>query len=301
MAPDSSRTPASCENRVVPREMTDLERTRQLADSTEGWLYPREGPALYELARSCRTGVVVEIGSWKGKSTVWLARGAAAGSGPRVYAIDPHQGGSGESATLEAFTETLERAGITEIVRPIVGTSAGAADGFDEAVGLLFIDGDHSVEGVEDDLTHWLPKLVEGGVVALHDASLSELAIHGPRRVTRRLLAGSTSLGDLRVAGTVVYATKGARRGNSLLRLALLSLVEGFRVRWTQPARDLALVARQAKPRPSRRRASRRRRFRRSRSRAARVRPFPPRSRAPREPEHAAHPTAAARAPRRRA
>src|SRR5204862_2126445 len=54
-----------------------------------GWLTPKEGRLLYELARGCTgRGVIVEIGSWKGKSTIWLASGSRRGPGVFVYAID---------------------------------------------------------------------------------------------------------------------------------------------------------------------------------------------------------------------
>ena len=65
-----------------------------------GWLTPKEGRLLYDLARRCTgRGVIVEIGSWKGKSTIWLANGSRRGAGVKVYAIDPHTAESDNLAT----------------------------------------------------------------------------------------------------------------------------------------------------------------------------------------------------------
>jgi predicted O-methyltransferase YrrM len=59
----------------------------------EGWLEPGEGRLLYRLAAEADpAGCIVEIGSWHGRSTIWLAAGAQAGRGARVVAIDPHSG-----------------------------------------------------------------------------------------------------------------------------------------------------------------------------------------------------------------
>src|SRR5574337_1383187 len=74
------------------REKAEL---RELARGIEGWLGDREGEVLYDLARKCTgRGAIVEIGSWKGKSTIWLAKGSKAGNGVKVYAVDTHTGSS---------------------------------------------------------------------------------------------------------------------------------------------------------------------------------------------------------------
>ena len=53
----------------------NLATTRALADAAGGWLNEAEGLLLYRLARNCSgKGVIVEIGSWKGRSTIWLGQ-----------------------------------------------------------------------------------------------------------------------------------------------------------------------------------------------------------------------------------
>src|SRR5256885_7585861 len=69
------------------------EQVKPLIADVPGWLTDEEGEALYELARVCTgKGVIVEIGSWKGKSTICLGRGSQAGAALPVYAIGPHAG-----------------------------------------------------------------------------------------------------------------------------------------------------------------------------------------------------------------
>src|SRR6266540_2427295 len=106
-----------------------------------GWLTDEEGEALYELARRCcGDGVIVEIGSWKGKSTVCLGLGSRAGNSVPVYAIDPHA-----DYRFGDFKTNVERAGIADLVRPIASFSQPAADEFDEPIEFLFVDGSTTV------------------------------------------------------------------------------------------------------------------------------------------------------------
>jgi predicted O-methyltransferase YrrM len=71
--------------------MGDFAPVKELIKDVPGWLSDEEGEALYDLARECTgRGVIVEIGSWKGKSTICLGLGSRAGSSVRIFAVDPH-------------------------------------------------------------------------------------------------------------------------------------------------------------------------------------------------------------------
>ena len=73
----------------------NIEETKKFADKAEGWLSDREGEILYNLAKNCKgKGVIVEIGSWEGKSTIWIGSGSKNGNKVKIYAIDPHTGSS---------------------------------------------------------------------------------------------------------------------------------------------------------------------------------------------------------------
>src|SRR5947209_9640617 len=122
---------------------------RAIANACEGWLTDREGELLYTLARRCTgAGSIVEIGSWKGRSTIWLAYGSKHGSGMPVHAVDPHTGSPnlrrlfGEAIwTYDDFLHNIAAAGAADIVIPHVQTSAEAAATITGPVELVFVDG----------------------------------------------------------------------------------------------------------------------------------------------------------------
>ena len=135
-----------------------------------GWLFEVEAWRLHEAARRAvdagETAVIVEIGSFHGRSTVALARGVMAGEGEgRVHTIDPQ-----EHERYRELVANLERAGVRDLVEPIRGTSEeGRARLAGSRVDVLFVDGSHEYEDVVADLAGWGPMLREGAVVALND------------------------------------------------------------------------------------------------------------------------------------
>jgi MMP 1-O-methyltransferase len=176
-------------------------RVKPLIAEIPGWLTDEEGEALYELARSCRgDGVIVEIGSWKGKSTVCLGLGSQAGNNVPIYAIDPHA-----DYRFGDFKDNIERAGIAGLVRPIASLSQPAADGFDEPIELLFVDGSHEYDLVLEDFEKWVPKVVDGGWVAFHDTTWTA----GPRKVVGHGIYRSRRFKHARfVVGSTTVARK---------------------------------------------------------------------------------------------
>ncbi|MGH9412802.1 MAG: class I SAM-dependent methyltransferase [Terriglobales bacterium] len=151
------------------------------ARGVEGFIGEREIRALVMLAGAAaaapaRGAVMLEIGSFKGKSAVALATVAEGlGLGPLV-SVDPHtapsptdpglEGGS----SYEAFSEALDRAGVREWVEVHRETSAEAAREWSRPIRLLWIDGDHTWEGARADFEAFAPYLVPDGIVAVHDA-----------------------------------------------------------------------------------------------------------------------------------
>ncbi len=176
-------------------------RVKPLIADVPGWLTDEEGEALYELAKGCSgRGVIVEIGSWKGKSTICLGLGSQAGSGVRIFAVDPHA-----DYRFGDFKENVERAGIAELVTPIASLSQPAADDFDEAIELLFVDGSHEYDLVLEDFEKWVPKVLDGGHVAFHDTTWTA----GPRKVVGQAVYRSRSFKDARfVVGSTTVARK---------------------------------------------------------------------------------------------
>jgi MMP 1-O-methyltransferase len=221
----------------------ELKRLRELISDIPGWLSDEEGEALYELAKECSgRGVIVEIGSWKGKSTTCLGLGSRAGRNVPVFAIDPHA-----DYRFGEFKANMERAGIADLVTPIASRSQDAVESFDRPIELLFLDGSHEYEDVRADFEGWVPKLVDGGTVAVHDTTLWK----GPKRVVEQSVYRSTTFKDVRfVFGSTTVATKVPRNtpADRLRARYSLALKRGF---------ELGYRARNVVPEPAARAARR--------------------------------------------
>jgi predicted O-methyltransferase YrrM len=156
-------------------------------ETVKGFLDPTEGARLYELAaRSVSLGPCLEVGSYCGKSTIYLAA-AVAQTGGQVFAIDHHRGSEehqlGEEYhdnslyddhaqkldTFPEFRRNLDRAGLSDSVVPIVAGTRAAGRHWHTPLGMVFIDGGHSEEAALTDYRTWVPHIVSGGVLAIHD------------------------------------------------------------------------------------------------------------------------------------
>ena len=133
-------------------------------------------------------GCIVEVGSYRGRSTVALAQGA--GSSP-VFAIEPHEpfkgvfGGVFGPADRAAFFRTMLSSRAYERVRLVNLSSEVITPGWQMPVRLLWIDGDHSYEGVRRDWDAWNPHLVAGAAVAFDDSTDKSA---GPHRLIGELI-----------------------------------------------------------------------------------------------------------------
>lgn len=190
--------------RVDPRDLAPL---RQITQEIEGWLRDDEAAFLYAAARyGPGRGAIVEVGSWKGKSTVWLAAGSKAAGREKVYAVDPHTGSPEHGAvwTFPEFSRNVERAGVADGVIPLVMTSEAAAAQWSQPVRLLWIDGAHEYDRVRRDVALWSAHLIDGGILALHD-TIGWFA--GPRRVAREVLR-SRGYRRCGIVGITTYGQK---------------------------------------------------------------------------------------------
>ena len=146
----------------------------------EGWLSDDQARVLWERARAVPAGGrIVEIGSYRGRSTIVLARGA--GGGVAVVAIDPHAGhdrgprqisGSSEEGAADnaAFHANLERTGVAHSVRHVRRPSRDALDELDGPVDLVYVDGAHRFRPARDDIVRWGERVGAGGTLLVHDA-----------------------------------------------------------------------------------------------------------------------------------
>lgn len=177
----------------------------------DGWVSDIEGELLYDLARNCKgDGVIVEIGSWKGKSTIWLGKGSKAGNKLKVYAIDPHTGShehkkeSDKVWTFEEFKKNISKAQVEDVVVPIPKASEETAKNFNQTVELIFIDGAHDYDSAKLDFELWFPKVKDGGVMAFHDT----IGWRGPTKVVRESVYNSKNFRNIGLVGSITYAEK---------------------------------------------------------------------------------------------
>lgn len=169
------------------------------ADGVEGWLTPEQGRRLFDAARRLSPGAtIVEIGSFRGRSTIVLA--ASCPGDAEVVAIDPHGGGdrgpqeiapdaARGDADHAAFTGNLATAGVEGRVRHVRKLSADALDDVPGEVDLLFVDGAHRLGPARADIVRWGDRVADGATMLVHDAFSSvgvTLALLSSTAISRR-------------------------------------------------------------------------------------------------------------------
>lgn len=149
-------------------------------DGVEGWLSDAQARALWDAARAMRApGQIVEIGSFRGRSTIVLS--SARPDGVTMVAIDPHGGSDrgpneyepdpevGES-DFTVFWENLRRAGVADRVRHVREPSQTALGAVQGPIDLLYVDGAHRYQPARDDIERWGNRVPVGGAMLIHDS-----------------------------------------------------------------------------------------------------------------------------------
>ena len=152
----------------------------------KGFMPEHEGKALYKWARKfSEYGPLLEIGTYCGKSSMFLSEGAQANN-QYVYTIDHHMGSEEHQVNEEyfdieifdelskrinsfpLFLENINNFGIKNIV-PIVNESSLVAESWNSPLAMVFIDGGHSLETAMNDFISWHEKIISGGALVIHD------------------------------------------------------------------------------------------------------------------------------------
>lgn len=145
----------------------------QFVDSVSGWLSSAEQTALLHLPALVDhlDGEIVEIGSFKGKSTVALGLGSKWISEKKrtIFAIDPFITNGYYRDYYKEFESNILIYRLANYVSPIKKFSHEAIEDCPESIAALFVDGDHSYAGVKRDIELYTPRVVPGGFIAFHD------------------------------------------------------------------------------------------------------------------------------------
>ncbi len=157
------------------------------AESVKGFLSQEEGERLYALAfEAARMGPCLEIGSYCGKSAIYLGNGCKARQST-LFSVDHHHGSEEQQPgelyfdaqlfdpiqyrvdTLGHFRQTLRKSGLEDAVVPLVAASAVVARNWATPLSLVFIDGGHAHDTVLTDYESWHPHVMAGGYLLFHD------------------------------------------------------------------------------------------------------------------------------------
>jgi MMP 1-O-methyltransferase len=148
-----------------------------------------EGLALYRAglaAANSGIGPLLEVGTYCGKSAIYLGAGAMEASNI-LFSVDHHRGSeenqagwrhhdpsvvdpcTGRMDTLPFARRTIEQAGLERHVILVVGHSETVAQAWARPLSLLFIDGGHGEDVAWTDYRSWAQKVAPNGLMAIHD------------------------------------------------------------------------------------------------------------------------------------
>ena len=156
-------------------------------NSVKGFIDHNEGICLYNYAlNSSKKGPILEIGSYCGKSTIYIATAAKKYSGC-VYSVDHHTGSeenqvgweyhdielfdeeTGRINSFPEFMRNLRKANLLDTVVPIVSDSSLVSRYWKIPLSMVFIDGGHTMEAALNDFNNWKDKIIKGGILAIND------------------------------------------------------------------------------------------------------------------------------------
>ena len=156
-------------------------------NSVKGFIDHNEGICLYNYAlNSSKKGPILEIGSYCGKSTIYIATAAKKYSGC-VYSVDHHTGSeenqvgweyhdielfdeeTGRINSFPEFMRNLRKANLLDTVVPIVSDSSLVSRYWKIPLSMVLIDGGHTMEAAFNDFNNWKDKIIKGGILAIHD------------------------------------------------------------------------------------------------------------------------------------
>ncbi len=196
----------------------------RLLQDVEGWLTENEAWALFQHAQSVGgdrpTPLLVDLGSYLGRSAIVMGLGAKARGAGRVVTVDPQP-----PEQFEKLRANLRGKAVDDVVEAWSVGSAQASDRVDPAtVDLLFLDGDHTYDGAMRDVIAWRPKLTEGAIVGINDPFWG-----GVNRMLREyVFALSSPFREPRLIDNTMFVTYRPESSLTRLELELFPLIRRF-------------------------------------------------------------------------
>lgn len=182
----------------------------QLFTQTEGHISEKEARFLSLLPFLDFPGEILEIGSFKGKSTIVLARAAQIAGMNKIYACDPLSFPASTDPTdhqpeqlPKTFQKNIEKNGLKEFIQFSKMKSEELSRTWKLPIKALWIDGDHTLEGANHDYHLFKKHLVPGAIIAYHDVLHD---FDGPIDVFLKELLQSDEFGDCGIWGSIGWA-----------------------------------------------------------------------------------------------
>ncbi|HSU97765.1 MAG TPA: class I SAM-dependent methyltransferase [Gemmatimonadaceae bacterium] len=236
-------------------QMIDLARVNEAVD--QGWAHVRNTPGylserearfiMTALALAPAEGANVEIGSFKGRSTVGLGTVARILGLDPVHAIDPHTSPSttdpnlnGATTSYDDFITHVESTGSSTHVVPHRAFSHDVAKTWTKPIRFLWIDGDHTYAGAHADVEMFKPFLADGAIVAMHDVLGT---FEGSLRVFVEDVLDSDDFGPAGFSGSIGWAQFRPKDGHTLryrVQRRLLAIPARRLIPVAQSGRNLA-------------------------------------------------------------
>lgn len=174
---------------------------KQAFSQLEGLISHETGLRLAALAATVpKDQAIVEIGSYKGKSSCYLAKGAQLGKGAHVWCVEAWDTpgnvtgrfGFAEPSTRQAFDAQVKSVGLTSQITPVRGMSVAVAPTWDgRPIGMLYIDATHHYKEVKEDFLAWSLWIPAGGIVVFDDAHHTKPCNRGVGQFVDELRAGN--------------------------------------------------------------------------------------------------------------
>lgn len=190
-----------------------------------GWLSENEAIALYDLVLKINTKnpVIVELGSWLGKSSIVLAKALSYKKAGILYCVDSFDLDGDNfsrdtyikeqkklnSSVKEQFIFNIKKSKVLKYIKILEGKSYEVAKNFKDQIDLLFIDANHNYDSVKLDFFLWKDFIKIGGFIAFHDANVEKEHLNGgPLRLIKEEILNSSSWSEKKFIDSLFIAKK---------------------------------------------------------------------------------------------